>query len=279
MKAIFKLIKPEHWIKNLLIFAPLIFSKSFFDQKLLTESFYSFFVFCILSSTIYIFNDICDHKSDKKNKFRLPSKPIANGEITLNNAKIILIIFLIISLLMLGLKPKILFIGLIFLVLNFLYSILLKKIFIIDIFAISISYLIRVYAGGIVISVPISAWMLITVLTTAIFVVSMKRKKESEIVGYSSRKVLKKFDNELSNFFIFVSSSLSIAFYSIYTILGPHEKLYLTIPLVIFIFFRYFYFTFNLKKDMSPVEIFFSDKFLLLSVLIWGIASILLLYF
>ena len=277
MYPILELIRPKHWVKNLIIFAPLIFSgpEMFGNLNSLFLVIETFFIFCVLSSAIYVFNDICDYKIDKLHKFKRKTKPLASNKITLYEAKLLLILLLVISFVTLYFYPKLFSISLIFILLNFLYSIKFKHIQILDMFSVATSYLLRIYAGGIVIDVSISSWMFVTVFSTALFIVSLKRKNENELIGSKARVALNNINKDILSYFTIISASIALCFYSLYVIFETKDNLILSIPLVIFIFFRYLY-TNDKKKinDSSPVDVLFSDPVLILSILSWCIISI-----
>ena len=277
MSPILELIRPKHWVKNLIIFAPLIFSgpEMFGNLNSLFLVIETFFIFCVLSSAIYVFNDICDYKIDKLHKFKRKTKPLASNKITLYGAKLLLILLLVISFVTLYFYHKLFLISLIFILLNFLYSIKFKHIQILDMFSVATSYLLRIYAGGIVIDVSISSWMFVTVFSTALFIISLKRKNENELIGSKARKALNNINKDILSYFTIISASIAICFYSLYVIFEINDNLIFSIPLVIFIFFRYLYVNDKKKiNDSSPVDILFSDPVLILSILSWCIISI-----
>lgn len=277
--SILNLIRAKHWIKNLLIFAPLIFSGpdvfgSLYNLSLVIKT---FIIFCILSSIVYIFNDICDYNLDKLHKYKKKNKPLASGKISLDFAKLLLLLQLIFFFIIIYFNSKLFIISVIFLSLNFLYSIKLKHIQILDMFSVAASYVIRVYAGGIIIDISISNWMFVTVFTTALFIISLKRKNENDLIGSKARKALNNVNKNILDYFIIISASTAICFYSLYVILEMNNDLVVSIPLVIFIFFRYLNVNNNKKIIESPVDLVLSDPVLILSILAWFVVSLMVL--
>ena len=177
MKNLYQLLRINHYIKNLIIFAPLLFTKEYENIQNIENILTIFFIFCIIASTVYIFNDLVDLKFDKlhpkKNK-----KPLANNKIKKKTVYQILIILCLISLAIVIKYQQFLIIIASYFILNILYSTILKKIFLIDIFILSTNYIIRVLAGCIALSVDLSNWMAITVFCGALTLSSIKRKKE-----------------------------------------------------------------------------------------------------
>jgi len=279
ISSLLNLIRAKHWIKNLIIFAPLIFSgpKIFGDLHNLNLVIKTLLIFCILSSIIYIFNDICDYDLDKLHKYKKKNKPLASGKISLDFAKLSLFFLIIFFFIIIYFNSKLFLVSIIFLFLNFLYSIKLKHIPIVDMFSVAASYIVRVYAGGIAIDISISNWMFITVFSTALFIISLKRKNENDLIGSKARKALNNLNEDIFNYFIIISASTAICFYSLYVILEMNNDLVTSIPLVIFIFFRYLYINNNKTINESPVDLFFSDIVLILSILVWFAVSVMAL--
>ena len=184
------LLRIKHWIKNLVLFTPFIFARKFDDIVGFELLFQVFFVFCVLSSTVYIFNDICDVNEDSKSEIKKKEKPIANKRISLKSAKIFLIILIILDVILLYHYSSISYLGALFLLLNFCIN-HFKKIIILDAISISFSYIVRVYAGASVISVPVSFWLISLILSVSLFVVFSKR--------YSELLILKKYSRDTVN--------------------------------------------------------------------------------
>ena len=237
-----------------------------------------FINFCILSSIIYIFNDICDYKNDKKNKLKKKIKPIANGSVTLKTAYIIIFILSLFGLYFSLLTPEVKFVYIGFLLLNIFYSLFLKYIPIIDIFSVSTSYIFRIYSGALIINVELSSLMFATVFTAALFIVSLKRKKEFDLNKDKSRLLLKYYSKNIHLFNIIISATLTLILYILY-VLTINQEVIFTLPLIFFIFFRLF-FTYEQETTTdSPVEIFFADKTLLISTLIFSLIIIFNFYY
>jgi len=270
-----RLIRASHWVKNLILFTPFIFARKFQDFQDLFSLLLLFIIFCILSSAIYIFNDICDFKEDSRYIIIKKEKPIANKKISLKFSKFIFIFLFILGIILLKyFTPVVFFHGLAFLALNVLYSIFLKKILIVDAISISISYLIRTISGAALISVEASNWLLSLVFFVSLFVVFSKRYSESLILKNSLRKSEKKINNKLFKYLALINCFLSLFFYSLYVFI-KNPELILTVPLTYFIFYRLIINLFNTKlRLLSPVNTLFKDKLLLFSLVLWVLISI-----
>lgn len=279
-----KLIRVQHWIKNLFIFVPLIFALKFTELDLIIKSIIAFFSFSLASSFVYIVNDIVDKEKDQthpKKKFR----PIANERITIPNA-IILSVFVIILALGLGILLNVptFSVVLAYLIMNIFYSFILKNVVLIDVFTIAMGFVLRVVAGAVAINVEISNWVLLTTFFISLFLGFGKRRCELDLAndGKDYRPVLDHYSIQLLDYMIVVSLTLTIIAYSLYVV-DPEiilkfktDKLMYTIPIVVYGVFRYLH-SIYVKKEGEPSEIVFSDPGLIISVLLWG-ASVLTIF-
>ena len=268
-KNYFILTRPFQWVKNVIIFIPLIFAKKLFELDAFVLSSIAFVSFILASSIIYIFNDICDLEKDKKHPIK-KNRPLANNSLKKKDAYLLIILLLGLLLLVL-LKSNISILGIIiiFFLLNFFYSLYFKNVVIIDLIMVSLSYVLRVLAGSIVINVALSAWLLICVFSTSLFLISFKRLAEIKISGFKSRPILKKYNNEILLKIIDVSAICSIIFYSLYTVFVNPNLIY-TVPLIFLGFFRYYYLYYTAKTfEESPVKIIFSDILIIILLIAW----------
>jgi len=282
IKDIFKLMRVHQWIKNFFIFAALIFSSSLFIIDKLKLSIYGFLIFCAASSSIYIINDIMDIESDKKHpkkKFR----PLASRKIKIYQALILFAILSIISLLgSIILNINFFYIILGYIIMNLLYSKWLKHVVILDVMIVAIGYALRVIAGGIIISVYLSPWLLGMTLTLAIMISLAKRYSELVNQGTNKRKVLKEYSQEFLSSLLILSSSLTIMIYILWCIenrLGVNESALIASSLFVFYgIMRYLYLTLNVKSTESPIKLLIKDKYILIDVLLWISYMIILIY-
>ena len=274
MKQLYYLFRVNHYIKNLLVFTPLLFTSGLSDLSKLALSFKAFIIFSLIASVVYIINDLFDIKFDKKHPQKRKLKPLASGKISISFAYFSIAILSIISIFILLNNKNLINVFLIYIIMNVFYSFFLKFIPILDIFILSFNYILRVYAGSVIIDVPLSNWMAITIFAGAIFISALKRRQEIIIHGTSSRPVLKKYSINYLNKIADYSAILSIVFYCLYVI-SVNEKLVITIPLVLFGILRYNYLSESKNFSDSPIDEIIKDKQNLISVIIWLILILL----
>ena len=274
MKQLYYLFRVNHYIKNLLVFAPLLFTSGLSDLSKLALSFKAFIIFSLIASVVYVINDLFDIKFDKKHPQKRKLKPLASGKISISFAYFSIAILSIISIFILLNNKNLINVFLIYIIMNVLYSFFLKFIPILDIFILSFNYILRVYAGSVIIDVPLSNWMAITIFAGAIFISALKRRQEIIIHGTSSRPVLKKYSINYLNKIADYSAILSIVFYCLYVI-SVNEKLVITIPLVLFGILRYSYLSESKNFSDSPIDEIIKDKQNLILVIIWLILILL----
>lgn len=279
IKDYIKLIRPKHYLKNILIFLPLIFSGHFFNIELLKISLFGFFSFCMAASTIYIVNDIKDREKDKMHDIK-KNRPIASGKISVKKAVVLSIITFIIAMFFQFLTQKIL--GFIFVVLyvimNIAYSFKLKDIPLIDISIIVIGFLIRVLYGAYLINVEVSNWLLLTVISISFYLALGKRRNEIKKNGSNSRKVLKYYTVDFLDKNMYLSLTLALTFYSLWCNDNVNEKLIWTVPLAIMTCMKY---SMIVEDDSygDPVDVILSNISLLILLFILGISLFGVLYF
>jgi 4-hydroxybenzoate polyprenyltransferase len=264
-----QLMRPHQWIKNAFVLAPLLFSGAFLDESSVWFTFIAFMLFCLASSVTYIFNDLHDVEEDKQHPIKSKTRPLASGGINKNQAYVLLV-FLLLLLLSIGLVylPKVLVIITAYLVLMVLYTITLKHQPILDIFSISIGFVLRVYAGAVAISVPVSGWMFITTLSLALYLASIKRRQELKFSSVNSRKVLKYYTESLVQRYAEMSATGALVFYSLFVV-SERPEMIMTIPIVLFGLFRYWYLVEAEDKGESTTDILIADWQLIVTLIIW----------
>ena len=272
MKKYLQLIRVKHWIKNILIFIPLICSGLLTYNNLLL-CICGFFAFNFVSSFIYIINDIKDIEKDKLHP-RKKERPLASGKIKKKTAIIIAIIMVILAITINSVIMKSIFnIPLIFLIayiiINIFYSCGFKNIAIVDIVLLATGFVLRIYYGASIIGIEVSNWLFLTIMSASLFLGLGKRKKEL-INNKESRKVLKEYNEAFLDKFQYLCLTLTIVFYSLWTIEQDIKYLSFSIPLLIIIFMKY---SLNIEKNNEgdPTTILYQDKILLLLCFVYGI--------
>ena len=284
MKEYMKLIRIKHYTNNLLIFLPIIFSRNLLEVDLLTNVIFGFVLFCLTASIVYIFNDIKDIESDKLHPQKC-KRPIASGKITKKQAIFIIIILAIvtmeIALTKFANNLEIICILLIYVGINIAYTIKLKKIPIVDIFILAMGFLIRVIFGATLISVQVSNWLYLTILSISFYMGMGKRRNEMIKVSDNeeTREVLKYYNKNFLNENMYMFLALAIVFYSLWCVDMSNKFQYImyTIPLIMFLAMQY---SLAIEKGThgDPVEVILENKKLVIGILISIVLIIVLIY-
>ncbi len=266
--AIFHLLRPRQWIKNSFVLAPLIFSGTFFYPHFVYRAFLATWIFCLAASFIYVINDIHDEEADRHHPIKAKTRPLAAGMLSKTQASITAIFLCILLGVGFYWLPLIIFPVLIYIALNVLYTFVLKNQPIIDIFVIAFGFVIRVYAGGAVLSVPISNWMLVTTLCLALYLAVIKRKQEMMNTDHMGRRVLMFYSPSLIHYYAQLSSTGALVFYSLF-VMSQKPQLIISIPVVLYGLFRYAYVVDRLQGGESPTDTLLTDPLLLFTAILW----------
>ena len=275
---IIQLLRIEDWVKNLLIFVPLIFTNNLFKTEEFFITFISFLIFSMASSSVYLFNDIIDFQVDKLSDLKKKIKPLAREEISLNEAKKILSLILFLTFLSLVLiVPTILLPVLLYIFLNVLYSLYLKKIIFFELLLVSFFYVLRAFVGGEAINKEISIFLILMIFFTSLFVITIKRKNEFLNGLFEIRNVLKKYNLRIFSYLISFSLIGIFTVYSSY-IIEKGQNIFINLPLVSIILLRYYFINKTYNKILSPSKIVLKDYIIILLIFIWLIFNIYELY-
>ena len=280
--SILKLLRVKHYIKNILVFLPLIFSSNLLNYNKLVIVILAFIVFSFTSSIIYIINDIRDKEKDKNHEVK-KFRPIASGDIKVKEAIIIAIILFIINLLILISINKLFDISSIvliaYLIINILYSLGLKNIPIVDVTIVSIGFVLRVLYGGLIVDITVSSWLFYTILSISFYMALGKRRNELiKSDKLDTRDVLKHYNKDFLDKNMYMFQTLSIVFYSLWSILGTNNVLFrYSVIIVILLLMKY---SMNLENDSSgdPVDVILGDKILILLGIIYVVLMLFAFY-
>ncbi len=302
-----RLLRPRQWIKNLAVFAAIVFTGHLFDSEAFQKVLIAFFVYCGLSSAIYVVNDIFDVKKDKRHPFKR-FRPLAHGDISLPLAVATALLLIIISMYIGFFITPAFFISIIvYLFLQLSYSVFLKHIAIIDILAIAAGYILRVYAGEFASGFHISVWLLLTTISISMFLAIGKRRSELTLISAHSeaqvaaiRKSLSHYSERLLDVYASIFATSTFISYSLFTfletpagfklslgILMPDflptffqkKWLMITIIPVVYGLMRYLQDIYEKHEGESPEKVLLSDIPLLITVGVWTVSVILLIYF
>lgn len=288
MIDLLRALRPHQWSKNLLVFAGAVFSLRLFEPEVLRRSVATFVLFCLASSAVYLFNDIRDRERDRRHPHK-KHRPIASGRIGTGTAAIASIVLA--SAAMAGsalLGPDtltLLFAA--YLLMQLAYSAGLKRVPILDALVVSAGFVMRAVAGALAIAVAISTWLLICTTFFALFISLAKRRQEIATLGEDGgehRASLTGYDVTLMDQLVSIATAASLMSYALYTndestISRFHSSaLPLTLPFVIYAFFRFLYLI-RARPDLSdPARAVLRDPGMLLAVLGWGLSVIVILY-
>ena len=278
IKAYLKEMRIKSWLKNAFVFSPIIFSLELFELDKLIETVILALAFCFISSAIYVLNDITDVENDRKHEVK-KNRPIASGEIKIPCAWVLLVILAVAGFFMaFWVNVEACLLILTYVVINILYSKWLKKQVLIDCFCIAAGFVLRVMVGGTVVTSGISNWMFLTVIALSLFMAFGKRRGELQSYkGGETRGVLEVYEMNFLNGIVFMCASLSMVFYSLWSISQEVNMVY-TVPVVLFIIIRYLLLVFAGREDGDPTTLILSDKTLWVSCGICGIMMLFMLY-
>lgn len=303
---IFKSIRVTQWVKNILVFAPIVFSGFLFVPGYFSKVVWAFGLFCLLSSAVYVFNDLIDIKSDRLHPFKR-NRPIASGKIPLELAIFMFILLSGISL-GLGFLTSTFFFGTMgaYFLMNVLYSLWLKRIPIVDVFVIAAGFVLRIYAGSFIINVHMDVWFLLTVISASLFLAVGKRRSEmtllsgAKIEAKGLRTTLVHYTPELLGAYTSMFANTTWLTYALFSFLHPpftaegkvlkifsllpqtlivDKWLMATVPVVIFGVMRYMQLIYEKNEGESPHKVIMSDKPLVVVVGLWGVMVVAILYF
>ena len=278
-------LRVRQWVKNFFILFPFIFAGKFFSPGMLGRVLETVAVFCLASSAMYIFNDLCDLEFDK-NHPQKSKRPLASGKIKPSLACWAVLGLGSAGLLLAGVLGKdVLGMVALYIVLNIGYNVWTKHIIIFDVISVALGFQIRIWAGSVAAGVWPSAWLQMCTLLLALFLGFTKRRCESFTLGSKMKRhrpVLSQYNDYLLDLMIGVCAVLAIAFYGLYTIeVGHHggERYMLySVLFVIYGIFRYLYLAYVKKISGDAAEIFFSDWPLAACVLLWAATVFVIVY-
>ncbi len=286
IKNLIRSMRPYQWVKNIFIFAGLIFSERFTNLDSIVISIIAFISFCFLSSSVYLINDIKDKNEDRIHSEKR-NRPIASGLISIELA-IYCSLILLITGLTIGFFLNINFaiVGIIYFLINLGYSFKLKSIVILDVMIVALGFVLRAVAGAVVLSVEISPWLILCTFLLALFLGFAKRR--GEIIELQSkaenhRISLQSYSIHFIDQMLAITASASVIGYSLYTMwsetiqkFNTHFLIYTTI-FVIYGIFRYYFLIYQKTTTSNPTKIVINDKPLQISVILWILSVIIII--
>lgn len=283
---ILRLMRPRHYIKNLLIFVSITFNRDLFQIEVLAQVLIGFAAFCLLSSAVYVLNDIRDVEADRRHEVKR-KRPIASGAVPISTAYLLAGIFLAaalaLQLTVFGNRGGSFFFMLTYFIVNLGYSLGLKHVPFLDIILLVTGFVLRVTYGAAIINSSTSAWVYLTVFALSFYLGLGKRRNELSKTTGETRKVLQYYSYEFLDKFMYLCLTLAITFYALWStdaeVAAKYgtDKLIWTVPLVIVILMRY---SADIESNSygDPVDVITQDKLLLLMVLLFVLLMVGLIY-
>ena len=284
LKALLKTMRPRQWTKNAFLFAALVFDGKLFHLTDFLRTLAGFGLFCLISSAVYIFNDLLDVERDRQHPVK-KNRPIAAGNLPVPVAVITGIVLVLVTLTAGYLLAwQFALTLLVYFAMMLAYSMWIKRILILDVLILAAGFVLRVHAGTTLIVVErFSPWLYVLMSLLALYLGFGKRRAELALLAQTasgSRQVFDGYTIPLLDQFITIVSGTTIVAYSLYTFFRPAapESLMLTIPFVVYAIFRYLYLVQVKQIGGEPEEILLSDRPLQISILLWGLAILTVFY-
>lgn len=285
-KALLKTMRPKQWVKNVVVFAPLVFDGKLFDPVLLFRTTVAFGLFCLISSAVYLINDLADIENDRLHP-KKRTRPLPSGELAPSVAVAAAILLIVACVpLALWLDQGFFVILYSYLGLMIAYSFYLKNLVIIDVLVIAAGFVLRVAGGVAVVQVErFSPWLYLCITLGALFLGFGKRRHELVLLengADSHRAILAEYTVPFLDQLIGLVTSTMVVAYSLYTFsavnLPANHAMMLTIPFVLYGLFRYLYLIHVRKLGGAPDELVFNDKPLFVTGMLWVLAVVAVLY-
>ena len=288
IRASLRLLRPKQWIKNFIVFAPVIFAKQLFDAHQLLTACGAFIAFCVTASSVYVLNDIADVEADRSHPEK-KHRPLPSGEVTQRGALLILAFLVLVDAAVLSLlNVRFVMIAVLYFILNIAYSFKLKEIVLLDVFIIAAGFMLRVLGGAYAIDVQVSSWIVLCSLFISLFLGFAKRRSEliqmQDSPGTSIRKVLRVYRVDFIDQMLTIAAAGAVISYALYTVaprtiemFGTDKMIYTTV-FVIYGVFRYLYLIHTSSSIQNPTIALISDFPILGTGLLWIITCIGLIY-
>ncbi len=280
-------LRPRQWLKNLLVLAPLLFSQNLFALGAAVRTLAAFALFCLISSSVYLLNDIQDCEQDRLHPQKR-HRPLAAGELSLGaalGAMVMLLVWALAGGAALSQTFALILLG--YWLINVFYSAWLKHVVILDVFVIAGGFVLRVVGGAVAIQVEVSYWLLICTMLLALFLGFSKRRHElillqGEAAGH--RQVLGEYNASFLDIMICIAAASIVMSYALYTVSEEtvrkfHTRgLLTTLPFVLYGIFRYLYVVYRKDQGGDPTQNLFIDRPLMINLCLWALATGVILY-
>jgi len=281
-------LRPAQWTKNLFVAAALVFAKKFFDVPSVLRTLAAIGIFILLAGAHYFVNDLLDFEEDRVHP-RKAKRPIAAGRIGRGEAVAAAAGLAALSLVLADLlSPAFFGVAAAYMVLQLAYSYRLKHVVILDIFLVASGFVLRVVAGGLVIAVPLSPWLLLCTMLLALFLAISKRRHELRLLAADAsrhRPILDEYSLALLDQMIAIVTACTVIAYCLYTVSDETvrkfgtDKLIYTTPFVLYGIFRYLYLIYLRGEGGSPEDLILRDKPLMAAIVLWVATAVAIIYY
>lgn len=279
-------MRPRQWPKNIFVFVPLLFDRKLFDPASVLATTLAFVLLCLMSSAVYLMNDLVDIESDRQHPVK-KDRPLPSGQLSPQVAMVAAILLAAVSLV--GgylLTPALALILLAYLLLQVAYTLRLKHVVLVDVMVIAAGFVLRIAAGVVVIDVErFSPWLYVFGGLLALIMAIGKRRHELVLLGAEAgnhRAILDDYSIDLTDWMLAVVTSGSVVAYSLYTFLAEgvpdNHAMMLTIPFVLYAVFRYLYLIHVRQEGGAPEEIVLRDRPFQVNLILYGVMVVLALY-
>ena len=288
-----RLLRPHHWVKNVFVFAGLIFGKKFTEADSVLLALLGFACLCLASSTIYMLNDVHDREEDRLHP-RKRNRPIASGEVTVGFALFLAALCLLVALV--GswlLNPAFLVVVVAYVVLQVIYTWGSKHVVILDVISIALGFVLRAIAGAVLVQVEISHWLVLCTFTLCLFMGFSKRRCELNTLAENGgqaaakhRKTLSAYTPDLLNHMTTMTAGIAVVSFMLYatderttsaeTGFGTNYLIY-TLPMVVYAIFRFALLVEHGRVD-GPTDVVLRDRPFQAALVLWGAAALFIIY-
>ena len=276
--ALIRSMRPEQWLKNGFVLAPIVFSGMVGDPEAWGRSLLAVAAFCAASSAVYLVNDVIDREADRSHPIKM-NRAIASGEVSVATALAVAVVLAAIAIAIAvwlgGWFPAVL---VAYIALVLLYSVLLKRAVFLDVLVVAAGFVLRVVGGAVAINVPVSSWILVVTYLLALYLALGKRRSELVLLGAEAgnhRVVLGHYTLPMVDQAISVVLGATVLAYALYTVAPDtvakvgSEGLLVTVPIVLYGLFRYLYLLHKHELGGSPTRALLTDRPLLICVVVW----------
>jgi 4-hydroxybenzoate polyprenyltransferase len=282
LRTLIRALRPEEWVKNLFVYAAVLFSGQF-DIPSALRATGVFAAFCLVASAGYLVNDLRDFEDDRRHPVKR-YRPIASGAMPLPTARLTVVVLTLLGLAVgLVVSPGICGLVAAYGAASLAYSLLLKRLVIVDVMTIAACFLLRVVAGAVAVDVPASSWLLVCTAMVSMFLGFTKRRQEAVLearAGFGARPVLEHYSLPFLDQMVSMVTAGTVLSYTIYATRSPvaGDKMLWTVPMVLYGVFRYLYLIYHREEASATTDLITRDPGIIAAAIAWVAAAALVVY-